>query len=70
MPLVVLMEVVLSVLSWLLLPQCRSEFPSQSRSRSSHPTHTTHILLMAEVVLLTGRALRLVGGFQGFMIGR
>jgi len=26
----------------LLLPQCRAEFPSQSRSRSSHPCHTTH----------------------------
>ena len=26
----------------ILLLQCRSEFPSQSRSRSSHPTHTTH----------------------------
>ena len=29
--------------SRLLLPQCRSEFPSQSRIRSSHPTHTTHM---------------------------
>ena len=26
----------------LLLPQCRSEFPSQSRSQRSHSTHTTH----------------------------
>ena len=26
----------------VLLPQCRSEFPSQSRSRSSHPSCTTH----------------------------
>ena len=27
---------------WELLPQCHSDFPSQSRSRSSHPTHTAH----------------------------
>ena len=26
----------------LLVPLCPSEFPSQSRSRSSHSTHTTH----------------------------
>ena len=39
----------------LLLPQCHSEFPSQSRSRSSHHTNTFHTL--RGVVLGLGRLL-------------